>query len=692
MKNILTSILVLGCVSLSFAQVDRTKMPEPGPAPKVELGETQEFELPNGMKVFVVENHKLPRVAYSLVLDIDPLKEGDKAGMSDLAGDLMSRGTKNRSKDEINFEVDFIGASFNTSSSSVFGASLKKHQEKLLELMSDVVKNAEFSQDEMDKLKTQYVSGIQTEKDDPDAIARNVRRVLMYGKDHPYGEIMTEASVENITLDDVKNYYSTFFRPNVAYMAIVGDITMEEVKPLMEKYFGDWAKGDVPNFTYEMPKAPKATQIAFVNKPGAVQSVISVFNPIDLKPGQPNVIKSTIANGILGGGFVSKLNLNLREAHAYTYGARSSISSDELVGNFNASAKVRNEVTDSALTEMMKELMNMRSGKITADELTAIKNYRTGTFSISLENAQTKARFAINTEKYGLPSDYYANYLKNIDAVTLDDVKAMANQYITPQNGYVLVVGNKEEVAEKVKAFSPTGQIQFYDAYGNVASDKKMKAAPSDMTGQAVINRFIESIGGKANIAKIKTLKKVASLSIPGAPPLQLEMSYSLPNNFMSEMKSGDMVFQKQVYNGSAGQVSGMQGNKKMEAEELEAMKVEAAMFPEMMYEAQGLKVELKGIDEVMDQEAYVVDVTMANGDVKTEYYSKDSGYLIKSTQVKEIQGQTLTEENTYEDYKKVGKIYFSHKMTKVLGQSISMTINSIDVNKKMDASMFKVD
>ena len=237
------------------------------------------------LKVFVVENHKLPRVAFSLQLDIDPIKEGDKAGISEIAGDMLAKGTKNRTKDDLNFAIDFIGASFFTSSTSVFGASLKKHQNTLLEIMADVIKNPDFKEEELKKLKTQYISNVQTQKDDPDAIASNVRRVLLYGKDHPYGEIVREETIENITLDDAVNYYSTYFKPNVAYLAVVGDINVKEAKTLVEKYFGDWKKGEVPQHKYDFPERPKSTHVAFVNKPGAVQSVIAVFNPIELKPG-----------------------------------------------------------------------------------------------------------------------------------------------------------------------------------------------------------------------------------------------------------------------------------------------------------------------------------------------------------------------------------------------------------------------
>ncbi|KAA3645917.1 MAG: insulinase family protein [Bacteroidetes bacterium] len=689
MKKIYLSLFAVLIAAVSFAQVDRSKMPEPGPAPKIDLGETQSFTLENGLKVFVVENHKLPRVAFSMVLDIDPIKEGDKAGAADMAGDLISKGTKSKTKDQINFAVDFIGADFYTSATSVYGSSLKKHQDKILEIMADVVKNSDFKQDELDKLKTQYISGIQSQKDDPDAIANNVRNVLLYGKDHPYGEIMTEETVANITLDDAKSFYQTYFKPNVAYMAVVGDITLKEAKPLIQKYFADWKKGEVPSFTYPMPESPKMTEVAFVNKPGAVQSVISVFNTIDLEPGSADDIKASITNGILGGGFVSKLNLNLREAHAYTYGARSSIDSDELVGSFEATAKVRNEVTDSALTETLKELMAMRNGDITQEELDAQKNYRTGTFAYSLENPQTKARFAINTEKYKLAPDYYANYLKNLAAVTLADAKAMSAKYINPMQGYILVVGNKDEVAEKIKAFSPTGTVKFYDSFGNIAVET-LKAAPADVTAESVIDDYINAIGGRKVLDKISSVKTTMSTSMQGMP-IQINVTIQNPSMLLSEVKSGEMVFQKQVFNGEIGKTTSMQGNKVMTADEVAKMKYEAAIFPELNYSKEGYTLELKGMDKLDDKDVYVIDVTNPNGDKQREFYSADSKLLVKTIITSEMQGTVVTEENFFSDYKVVKKVMIPHKINSTSGpQQMEMKVESVEFNKKYDASMFE--
>lgn len=693
MKKIYLNLILLFASSCLIAQVDRSKMPEPGPAPAIDLGETQSFTLENGLKVFVVENHKLPRVAYSLQLDLDPIKEGDKAGAANIAGDLLSKGTKNRTKDELNFAIDFIGASFGTSATSVFGASLKKHQNTLLEIMADVVKNPNFQEEELKKLKTQYISNIQTQKDDPDAIASNVRRVLLYGKDHPYGEINTEETIENVTLEDATSFYNTYFKPNVAYLAVVGDINLKEAKELVEKYFGDWKKGEVPTHKYDFPKQPSMPQVAFVNKPGAVQSVVSVFNTIDLKPGSEDAIKATITNGILGGGFVSKLNLNLREEHSYTYGARSSISSDELVGFFNATAKVRNEVTDSALTEMLNEIANMQKGEITKDELTTIKNYRNGTFAIGLENAQTKAAYAINIDQYNLPKDYYSNYLKNVATITLDNVIAVSKKYMNLRKGFILIVGNQEEVADKIKAFSASGIVKFYDSYGNEVAETSLKPIPDGINAEKVMKSYIEAIGGEKALSKVKSLKTVMNATMSGMS-FTLTSINAMPNKFLSKMAMGEQVMQKRVYNGSVGQSMNMREGKRMMTEdELQSMKTESLPFPELAFLGEGYQMTLKGIDSKYKEDAYVIDIEKPDGKTQTNYYSTATGLKVASEQIEESQGQDFMLIQVFSDYKEVKKVKFPYSIDHSEGpMSLDISISEIKVNEKYDDSIFEAE
>ncbi|NNE27154.1 MAG: insulinase family protein, partial [Saprospiraceae bacterium] len=239
----------------------RSNAPDAAPARAIKMGEYNVFDLDNGLKVIVVENHKLPRVSYQLSLRNLPVMEGDQVGYQGFAGSLMSRGTSSKSKADIDKAIDFIGASMNTSPNGVFGSSLTKHQDKLLSIMTDVLYNPSFPQDEFEKLKTQALSGIQTSKTDPNSIAANVASKVNYGEDHPYGEVQTEETINNIELQNCVSYYKTYFKPNNAYLTIVGDITPAEAKAKAMKYFGDWKSGNVPEHSYKMPTKPSEPRV-----------------------------------------------------------------------------------------------------------------------------------------------------------------------------------------------------------------------------------------------------------------------------------------------------------------------------------------------------------------------------------------------------------------------------------------------
>lgn len=692
MKKIIFSITALLVFTSVFAQKGETKLdrsirPTPAEAQVIKLGDIKSFELPNGLKVFVVENHKQPTVAYSIALDIKPAMENDAVGTASITSELMTSGTKNRTKDQLDKDIDFIGAALSANPKGLYAASLKKQQTKLLELMSDVLLNPNFTQEELDKAKTQTLSGLAQQKDDPDAISENVKSVLNFGKDHPYGELTTEESVSKITVEKCNAYYQSFFRPNVAYMAIVGDVTLAEVKPLIEKYFGSWQKADVVSSSYPMPKAPEKTRVAVVNKAGAVQSVINVTYPVDLKLNSEDAIKAKVMNTILGAGFSSRLFVNLREKHGYTYGSYSSLNNDELVSEFSAYAKVRNAVTDSSIIEIMGELNRLRTEKVPQDELDGIKNFLTGNFAISLEDPATIARFAINTELYKLPKDYYANYLKNLAAVTADDVYAMAQKYVRPENATIIVVGDKEELSKKLAQFSATKNIEFYDTYGNRVA-AVAKPVPAGVTAKIVINDYVKAIGGVKALMKVKDVSTKMNTKFQGMD-ISITTSQKAPNKYVMAVKMGEMVIQKEAYDGKVGKQQSMQGKKDLEGESLDDIKAQAIINPEMNYEKLGYKLSLKGIEAINGRDAYIMEVVSPKGKKSMEWYDVESKLKVRSSQTTASEMGPVTSTTDILEYKDVDGIKFPSMIAISGAMSMKLTAESINVNKGVPDSEF---
>lgn len=682
------SIIFLFALLLAFninAQLDRSTPPKPGPAPKVNIGQAKSFELKNGLKVFVVENHKVAKVSYTLSLDLDPIVEGQKAGYSSIAGDLMRTGTTKRSKAEIDEAVDFIGATLNTSSSGIQASALTKHADELLDLMTDVLYNPSFPNEELEKTQKQMLTGLKSQKDDPKAISSNIKSILRYGKDHPYGEILTEESVKAITVDDLKNYYQTYFRPNVAYLVIVGDITLKQAKRQAKKYFAQWEAKDVPSFTYENPKGFDSPKVVVANKDGSTQSTISLSYNIDLKPGHPDAIKARVMNQVLGGGsFSARLFQNLREDKGFTYGAYSSLSSDELVGSFSAGANVRTSVTDSAFTEIIYEMKRMRDELVSEEDLQLVKNSLTGSFSRALEDPATVARFALSIEKYNLPEDYYETYLEKLNAVTPVDVKAMAEKYITPENSLILAVGDVPNMKASLSKFAKDGKVDIYDFYGNIV---KAMPLPADLTAEKVVAKYIDAIGGSEAVNAVNDYVMEGSMSVQGMP-LNMKIFSRRPNHQCVETYMQGNLISKQVFNGKAGKVISPMGEQNIEGEMLENMKTESMLFPETKFAELGYKLELLGADNVDGQDVVKIKIVSPSGKEQTVFFNRSTGLKVKEVSTSP-QG---TMASTFTEYAEVNGVKFPKKMNQKVGpQSFDITFETIKVNEGIDANIFDI-
>ncbi len=690
MKKIFIYILALGFIGTANAQVDRSKLPVPAPAKSIQIGDYESFTLKNGMKVFVVENHKLPRVTLSLVFDHQPVMEVDNAGYVDMVGTMLRRGTTTRTKEQLDEAIDFIGASLGASATSLYASSLTKHQEKLLELMSDVLFNPTFPAEELEKIKTQTISGLAANKEDANSISGNVTTALVYGKNHPYGTLTTEETVGNIKIEDIKNYYQTYFKPNIAYLAIVGDINKKEAQKLVKKYFAKWEQGDVPSTSYEMPKAPEKTFVALVDKPSAVQSVIDITYPVELKTGTPDVIKARVLNQILGGSGSARLFTNLREDKAYTYGAYSSLSSDMLVGAFSASASVRNEVTDSAFNEFILELDKIRTEDVSEDEINLAKSSIAGSFARSLERPQTVARFAINTARYNLPEGYYANYLKNVQAVSVADIKATAQKYIHPDKAYFTVVGKASEIKDVLKAF---GEVKYFDNYGVEYTPSDAPQLPAGLTAEKVIADYVKAIGGEEVISTIKSIKIVSEAEIQGQKLSFTSIKASPNKSCISILMGGAMEMQKQVFDGtnyaeySRGSKTPDDENKAKDA------LVDAAFIPEMNYVDLGVKLTLKGAEKVGDKYAYSIDVVYPSGKKATNYFDMESGLKVRvANSVTTPQGE-MVQNVDYQDYSAENGVLIPHLVVIPMGpMKLEAKVTSVEVNGTIDEAIFKIE
>ena len=691
MKNRIILLITTMLISFSVsAQLDRSIQPVGGPTPKIKLDKPKEFKLKNGIKVLVVENHKLPRVSYSLRIDGTPILEGEKAGVLSILGEMLGNGTTSIEKDVFNEEIDYLGANVSIGFRSSFASSLTKHNDRILELMADAIINPLLTVEEFDKTKEQLIESLKADEKSIDAIGSRVGNALSYGKNHVYGEFITEETLNKISYEDVIDFHKKYTYPNSAYIVVIGDVNYKEVKKSITEKFSVWKKAkkvenDVPVLTPNV----ELTEVNFIDLPSATQSSIGVTNNVELKMNDEDYFTALITNNILGGGGEGYLFKNLREDKGYTYGAYSSLGSSRYgVARFSAGAKVRNMVTDSAVTEIVNEIVRIRTELVDAELLKNAKAKYVGNFIMRLERPQTIANYALNIKLNDLPEDFYETYLEKINAVTAEDVKRVANKYFKIANTRIIVVGKGSDVVENLEKVG--FPINYFDKYANaVAKPVFNKAIPEGMTALDVVDNYIKAIGGKDMLLNVNTLVSNMDVTIPGAPFKPMAISKQMmPNKISFEMKANmggqTMSLMKRNFSGEKGYME-QQGQKMLMSEEeiMEAKNVEG-IFEELYYSED--QTELLSINSIDGEDVYKVKV-MKNEKTSYRYYAVESGYLISIEEEDENKNISSTK---YGDYRSVNGIMMPYFMqVNAGGQNLEFNTSEVMVNTELKDSDF---
>ncbi len=697
MKKIIIAALIVLAFQNSFAQVkiDRSKKPAAGPAPVITIKEPVIFTMPNGITVLVVENHKLPKVRASLSIDAGPIFEDKKAGAMNLMGEMLAEGTKTMPKAEFDEATDIIGADVAFSSSGGSAAALTRYFEKAFMLMADALRNPSFPQESFDKLKSQTITGLKNQEKSTSAIAGRVSQALNYGKHTAMGEFTTEQSVKALTLDDIKEAYKNYITPSRAYLTFVGDINPVTAKALATKAFGSWtgkklelpSPGDVKN--------PDKTEIDFIDLPTAVQGELSMGNLVKNPMNGKDYFPVLLANQILGGGADSKLFMNLREKHGFTYGAYSSVGSGRFQSLFKASAAVRTEKVDSAVQEMVKEILNMRDGKITDEELAIAKAMYNGAYALRMENPAVTANYASNILINNLPKDFYTTYLQKINSVTIDDIKRVANTYFSESNSRIVIVGNGKKILPNLARLG--FPIKKYDKFAEPVKEEVKETNVSEtpkssdaVSGFSIIEDYLKAVGGKSEVQKVNSIVSTVTMEMMGRQFTGKDVRMN-PNKNMAEMKMGTMTVFKSVFNGTTGYQ--MRGPQKvdMTPEEIKEAQDDKGVIPQLYYNTADYKTEYLGKGKVEEEETYRLKVVMPSGRTSVQQYSIKSGLLLQEEITGKKDGAETVETIDYKKYQKAGAVLLPTQIIRNAGgQEFTMNLSEIKINEGVTENDFK--
>lgn len=451
--------------------VDRTTLPLAGPPPEVKFPALERATLSNGLKVILAERTNLPLVHFNLVLDAGVATDQfARPGVAGLALAMLNDGTKTRTGLELSDELLLLGADIGTGTGlDVSGISMSTLKDKLdpaLDLYADVILHPSYPAAEFDRRQKQTLAGIRRDKMQPQAMTGRVLGKLLYGADHPYAELITEAALAKITREDLVKFHETWFKPNNATMVVVGATTLPEITSKLEKLFKDWPAGEVPRKAIGEVKLAGKQAVYLMDKPDAQQSYILACQIAPPKT-TPDEIAIETMNTLLGGAFTSRINMNLREDKHWSYGARSALRDNRGQRPFVVTAPVQSDKTKESMAEIKKELEAIQTGRpVSAPEFAKTQANRILSLPGSWETMGAIGGAITNMVTYGLPDDYYQTYSRKVRELQLDQVNKVARELIHPNNILWIVVGDRAKIEGPIRELG-FGELHVIDADGN---------------------------------------------------------------------------------------------------------------------------------------------------------------------------------------------------------------------------------
>lgn len=486
----------------------RKSAPAPLAPRSINLPTPSEIILPNGLKLVVVQDSRLPITTFRLAFRSGTVSDpAEIPGLTAMTASQLNEGTETRTSLQIAEEVERLGGSLSAAASADFttvaASVLSNYAPEILRLMADVVLNPSFPEKELALAKQNTLQNLQYQRSQPDFLSNEKVAQVIYGQ-HPYSRVApTPDSINAMTRDQLMAYHRQIFVPNNAVMVIVGDVDREAILKEIETLFGNWQKGEIANPSFPAPPARDERSAYVVDRPGSAQANISLAN-IALPRTSPDYFPVLVMNQILGGGASSRLFMNLREEKGYTYGAYSSFDMRKTTGAFEATAEVRTPVTGDSLKEFFAELERIRSEEVPAQELQNAKNYLTGVFPIRLETQEGLTGQVLAMQLYELPADYLATYRDKINAVTAKDIQRVAQKYIALDRLAIVIVGDAAAISEQIKPYAQ--KVEYFDASGKSKEfNKTMNNTAGNSSAEGTWNLSVSTPQGDLPITMTLT-------------------------------------------------------------------------------------------------------------------------------------------------------------------------------------------
>lgn len=705
----LLALITMSTTNQLDAQKAAKQAPPPPSAPRpFSFPQAAVKTLTNGLRVYVIEDHRLPLVSASIqILAGGAYAPPAKAGLANMTATLLREGTKTRKAQEIARAVDNAGGSLSTSAgddtATVSMTFMKSYSNLGFELMSDVLLNPAFDQEELDRNMRQAQSGLQVNYASAEYLAPMVAARAILGT-HPYAYPGdgTPATLRNIQREDLVRFYEENYGPNRAWLAIVGDVTPEEGFATAEKYLGKWTSKAKPETPLPAPPAPK-NQVVVVDMPSAVQTQI-VVGHLGVKRAVAEYASLNLGNQIVGGSFNSRINMKLRANEGLTYGAGSSFEPNRQAGMFNASTFTRTEKTADAIRFLLDVLKEAKANPATEEEFVEAKAYTMGVFALAVENASGVAGRTLSAAVTGLGDEYWPNYTKMIDALTRDRIARDFTSFLQPDKLTIVAVGNAKEFSKQLEAFGPVRIIPV-DDLDLAAPDMVRVKEKVSMTGEgaakakALIEAAAAALGGRDKLAAVKdqTISAKVKLTLPqGAFDGESTESFLYPDRYKLVLKL-PVAEVTQALDGEKAWMG--QGNQFQElpAQLLGAMKqnlLTGGSAIALLNAALDSKAQSSALDTAEISGRKLTPVLVKSGELEVKLFLDPTTSLPARLSYRSIGMQGPADFDVeLSDYKDAGGLLLPHlEVTHQNGQkAIEKTITSRKVNSGVDAAIFKI-
>ncbi len=635
------------------------------------------FVLDNGLRVVLLENHDSPEVAFRLWVDVPLRLEKQWAGVSALAGAMLTAGALALHKGRISALADGLGATLRSDANGVWISGGSRYKEPMMALLAELSLRATFPDSAWSAVQEAYLKQLAGQLDKPRGIVQGVARAVTYGEAHPYGERPEPANVRQIRADQARAYYKQYFLPSLSFLVMAGDINGAEARRLAELHWGGWPRQDAFKEFFSRPEPPIALEVGLVSMSQADSACFELAYPLRLKPGTLDELRANALSII----FSERLQQAWPAAGAYA-----AWQADVHSGYFHLGGCSPPGQLDSLIQRASAELTRLRQEPVTEAELLRAKAIMEAGYTAGIAHSDGWADMALKTVRFRLPVDFYPTYSDKIGQLSVADLLEVAQTFVRPEQANLIVVG-PPAIAERLRQFSAEKKVRHYDVYGH---ELQMAGSllPEGLSADDIIQNYIDAIGGMEKLEAVSSIQQVMFTTLQGLD-MEMKLIKRSPGQLAIEVTAGDLLINATRFDGEKAMVAVMGDTQRVDRQGLIDLRDQALLFPELTYAANGYSAELVASDIINNTQVYVVDITGPEGIAKTEYYDASTWLKVRTV----VTRGEITAVNDYASYQAVDGILFPFILvsTGLTPQPITFEIEQIDLNKPLDDQLFRV-